>query len=96
MALNNAVTASLRPVGREIAETRLRRLREYAQALIAPLTEHMVEQTYTDEAGTVWAAPLAPEEVVAILSCAALFMHLSNVAQTDHVPQAKMAETLFR
>lgn len=66
---------ALRPASiGEIPEARLRKLRAYSQGLVAPLLKH-IEQDI-----------IRPEEVVVVLSTAALFVQLKNVMRTDRLP----------
>lgn len=92
IALNNAVTACLRPQGAVLSEARLRRLRNYAQALIQPLIEHVTGGT--DDEGE-FPACLSYEELTAILVSAALFVHLNHVLGSDKVPQKYVTDILY-
>lgn len=72
---NNLVIRSLRPASLgEIPEERLRKLRAYSQALLAPLVKHIGEEI------------IRPEEVVSVLATAALFTQLKYVMKTDKLP----------
>lgn len=90
--LNNAVTACLRPQGAPISEARLRRLRNYAQALIQPLLEHCTGGV--DDLGA-YPPCLTYEELSAILVSAALFVHLNNILGSDKVPQKYVTDILY-
>ncbi len=97
IALNNCVQACLRPTGVDILGTQLRRqkLREYALALIEPLLEHVKEGTY-EEDGKVYASPLKPQELVAVLVTAGLFVHLTEVCGSEKVPMMATSSLLFK
>ena len=88
-ALNNAVAAALRParIG-PIPEGRLKRLHLVAQALIAPAQE-LLEP---DQDGL---SALEPEELVAVLAVAAMYVHLTNVMNTTKVPFGGLAKEVF-
>lgn len=88
-ALNNAVAAALSPsrIGR-IPESRLRRLSEISKALIEPARE-LLEP---DDGGS---AVVEPEELVAILAVATLFVHLRDVVKTTRVPFAGLSKEIF-
>ena len=93
--LNNAVAASLNLEDKAVPEARLRRLREYSQALLEPLLEHLKDQTYEEE-GITYPAPLAAHELVSILQSAALYTHMLYVVGSEKLPQSKVAESLFK
>lgn len=90
--LYNCVQHSLNLQGKRISETRLRKLRAYAQALVEPLEDHV--NGGTDDDG-----PFEPcikyEEVVAILVSAALFVHLSKVVGSDKLPAKYTSDILY-
>lgn len=82
--LNNAVLRTLRPTRiPEIDDQRLRELRAYAQAIVEPTLQHVGEGL------------LHPEELVATLVSAALFVHLKQVMGSDKVPMAPKTKTLM-
>ena len=88
--LNNSVSATLRPsrLG-QIPEARLRKLHLIAQALIAPAQELLVPETPGDR-------PLfEPEELVACLTCAALYVQLNNVMGTSRMPFGNLAKDIY-
>ena len=89
LALNNAVAAALKPsrIG-PIPDNRLRRLSEISKALIEPARELLVP----DEDDVVI---LEPEELVAILAVATLFVHLRDVVKTTKVPFAGLSKEIF-
>lgn len=81
---NNLVIQSLRPASiGEIPESRLRKLRAYSQALIAPLTKHL-------ETGV-----FRPEEVVMILATGALFVQMRHVMRTDKIPSGQRVADIY-
>lgn len=81
---NNLVLRSLRPVSLgEIPEARIRKLRAYSQAVMAPMLKHVEEEL------------LRPEEVVMILATAALFVQLRYVLRSDKVPMGISARDLY-
>ncbi len=92
IALNNAVVACLRPQGAIISDARLRKLRAYAQALIKPLIEHVTGGV--DDEGA-FPPCLSYEELTAILTSAALFVHLNHVLGSDKVPQKYVSDILY-
>lgn len=73
-ALNNAVGASGVPWEGGFPEKRLRNLRAYALALIAPVTDDLESEL------------LRPEEAVFVLASAALIIHARDVQKTDKLP----------
>ena len=90
ISLNNAISAALRPTRLgPIPESRLRKLHEVAKALIAPAQELLDPE----EVGE--APPLEPEELVAILAVAALYVQLQNVMKTTRVPFAGLSKEIF-
>lgn len=92
--LNNAAAVSLHPTGHDITDARLRRLRNYAQALIEPLMDHV--NGGVDETGEEYGPCLRSEELVAILACAALFTQATYVTDPGHLPQARITNLLFK
>lgn len=89
-ALNNAVAASLRPARLgPIPEARLKKLHLVAKALIAPAQEILEG---SDASGAVL---LEPEELVAVLSVAALYVHLTNVMKTHRIPFGGLSKEVF-
>lgn len=88
---SNLVVRGLKPVslGDEIPEARLRKLRAYSQAALAPMLKHMEEET---EAGKTL---IAPEELVMVLATAALFVQLRYVLKTDKLPASLIATDLY-
>lgn len=83
-SLSNAVVRALRPIALgEIPEKRLRDLREYAKALVEISFEH-VEEGF-----------LAKEELVAILTCSALYVQMDHVMGSVKIPMRKPAEELL-
>lgn len=82
-ALNNAVLISGSPSTGEIPEARKRRLREYAQASIEPVVEHIEEGL------------LSPQEAVHIHCCAALFTYIRHVQGGDKLPASKQVKELL-
>lgn len=89
IALNNAISATLRPtrIG-PIPEARLKRLHAVAKALIAPAQELLEPDKYQE-------AVLEPEELVAVLAVAALYVQLTNVMKTTKVPFAGLSKEMF-
>lgn len=74
-ATNNAVVRALRPASLgEIQEARLRQLRAYSQGLLGPTLKHVEDEV------------LKPEELVIVLTTAALFVQLKHVMGTDKMP----------
>ncbi len=96
IALNNCTQACLRPAGCDIMSNSLRRqkLREYALALIEPLLEHVHEGTF-EEDGVVYPSALKPQELVAVLVTAALFVQIREVCKNEKVPMGAFAELLL-
>lgn len=92
VALNNMMAVVLHPESGEIKEPRLKRLREFSQALIAPLEE--LVNGGRDEQGE-FGPCLKPEELVAVLIAAALYVHLSSVSQTERLPNKDISDLLF-
>lgn len=92
VAINNLVSIVLRPESGEISELRLKRLREFSQELIAPLEE--LVNGGRDDLGE-FGPCLKAEELVAVLVCAAFYVHLANVAQTERLPNKNISELLF-
>ena len=88
-AINNAVAAALKPsrIG-PIPEGRLRRLTAIAKALIEPARE----LTQPPDGGP---PAVEPEELVAILAVATLFVHLHDVVKTTKVPFAGLSKEIF-
>lgn len=74
IALNNAVVSVMKPQTGEFKESHLRWMREYSQALMEIPLEHA-------EKG--W---MRYEELAAILTMAAYYIHLRYVAGTDKLP----------
>ena len=73
-ALNNTVVKTLSPASSGIIpDARLRKLRTYALAATAPMIEHTQEGL------------LSPEELVALLGSAALYVHMRYVMGTENV-----------
>lgn len=88
--LNNAIAMTLRPARLgPIPEARLRKLHLIAQALIAPAQELLRPENPGD--------PLMfePEELVACLAVAAMYVHLTNVMQTTRMPFGALAKEIF-
>jgi hypothetical protein len=84
IAINNAFQMALRPSsGREVTEERLRRLRNYAQALLEPLGAEIEEEYIT------------PEEGVVIALAGALFVHQRYVSCTEKIPAVKISRELL-
>lgn len=81
-SINNCLLLASQPDDFVILESRLRRLSEYAQAVIAPCQEHC-------EAGL-----LSPQElVVAFLSCA-LLTQAQHVPGVDKMPLVSLAKNI--
>ena len=96
VTLNNASAICLRPTGVEISSARLRRMRNYASALLEPLYEHVTGGT-DEETGEKYGPCLKAEELVAILVCAALFTQATYVTDPGHpLPQQKLTNLLFK
>ncbi len=90
-ALNNAVAAALRPARTgPIPEERLRKLHLVAKALIAPAQELL--EPDPDLGGS---SQLTPEELVAVMAVAAMYVHLTNVMKTVRVPFGGLAKEVF-
>jgi hypothetical protein len=70
---NTALMTQASKVGR-ISEPRMRRLREYTEALLEPVREHLGEEL------------LRPEELVFVLTTAALIVQQLHVLGTDKLP----------
>ncbi len=88
--LNNAVAAVLRPARLgPIPEARLKRLHLIAKALIEP-AQSLLGQ---DEAGTE--PVMEPEELVAVLAVATLYVHLQNVMKTNNIPFGGLSKEVF-
>jgi len=87
-AINNALLAASRPESFEIRESRLRRLSEYAAALVEPVKKHLETEKPNGE-------PLITyhEAVVALLS-AALLVHAANTTGGDKLPLMSVAKLL--
>jgi hypothetical protein len=83
VALNNLVAASLRPSTGEISDARLRYLRNYSSAILAPLANHVED------------ALLTGEELVCILVSAALFVQQTLVVKSEMLPQTRVTKILF-
>lgn len=80
-AVNNALVMARKPVAGEIPEERFgRKLRPYAIALVAPVTEALEEEL------------IRPEEAVVILLAAALLLHMQHVMHSDKVPMGSFAK----
>lgn len=89
--LNNAVAATLRPARLGvIPEARLKKLHLVAKALIAPAQELL--EPDPDIGGS---AQLEPEELVAVLAVAAMYVQLQNVMKTMKVPFAGLSKEVF-
>jgi len=90
VALNNSIAAALRPARLgPIPEARLKKLHLIAKALIAPAQELLDPNV---EGGVT---PFEPEELVACLAVAALYVHLNNVMKTAKVPFGGLAEEIY-
>lgn len=82
--LNNCVVFTGAPAeGGPIHEARKRRLREYAQAIVAPAIVHVEEELLT------------PQELVHVLAAAALFVFLQYVCESDKVPGLAQARAIY-
>lgn len=82
--INNAVAFALRPAKlKEIPEERLRKLREYAKAIIEVPLDDMREEF------------IRPEELVLTLLVAALFVQLTEVMHTVKLPFGDLAKEIF-
>jgi hypothetical protein len=79
--LNNGVAFTQKPasLGHEISEARMARLRQYTEAILAPLHEHVEEGL------------LAAEELIFVFSCASLLIHARHVLKTDKLPMLETA-----
>jgi hypothetical protein len=80
-ALNNAVLMSSKPSRAPLRKRQ--NLREYAMALLEPTQQHVDDELLT------------PEELVFVLSVAAMFVQMRHVMQTDAVPMAKEVKAIF-
>ena len=90
IALNAAVAVSLRPARLgPIPEGRLRKLHEIARALIAPAQELL--EPLDEGRHTI----LEPEELVAVLAVAALYVQLHDVMKTGKLPFGGLAKEVF-
>jgi hypothetical protein len=86
-AVNNAVVKALKPAALgEIPETRLRRLRAYSQGAVAAMIRHIEEEPPV----------LAPEELVLVLTTAALFVQLKYVMRTDKLPLGPLVNEIYQ
>lgn len=86
VALNNAVVAALHPSGVKISEPRLRQLREFTKALVG------IAFDYTTNEEEKF---LSPQELVAVLACAALYAQTTLVTKSDKLPAADTAKQIF-
>lgn len=93
--LNNAVAVALHPDSGDISDARLRNLRHVALAMVEPLQE-MLYGGVDEQTGAVFGPCMRPEELVAMLACAALFMQTSVIMQTDKLPHARISDLLFK
>lgn len=83
-SLNNAVGRVLRPASLKMPDDeRMGRLRRYAFYVLQPLLEHVSDGL------------LKPEELTAILTSAAFFVHLKMTMKTDKFPNAMDAATMI-
>jgi hypothetical protein len=89
VALNNAVVHAMTPTSGEIPPDRLRRLRNYTQAIVDPLIQH------TQEISAEGRPLLEPEELTAVLVTSALFVHMSLTMKTDKLPMGPKAKGLL-
>lgn len=90
ISLNNAIASALRPARLgPIPEPRLRKLHLIAQALIAPAVELLEPENVGED------PPLQPEELVAVLTVAALYVQLSSVMKTFKVPFGGLSKEVF-
>ena len=90
IALNNSLAIALRPARLgPVPETRLRKLHEIAKALIAPAQELLIPEKEGEP------PPFEPEELVAVLAAAALYVHLENVMHTTRLPLAGLTKEVF-
>lgn len=90
-ALNNAVAAALRPARLgPIPESRLKKLHSIAKALIAP-AQDLLEPGLGPDGGAV----LEPEELVAVMAVAALYVQLQHVIGTTKVPFGGLSKEVF-
>lgn len=90
VSLNNAISSALRPARLgPISDMRLKKLHLIAKALIAPAQELLEPE----EVGAT--PPLEPEELVAVLAVAALYVQLHNVMKTTKVPFAGLTKEVF-
>lgn len=80
VALNNALLQASRPEGAEIVAGRLRRLSEYAQAVVQPCATHMEENLLTRE------------ELVVVLLSAALIIQAVDNPGLDKMPLCALAK----
>tara|TARA_R110000868_G_scaffold295763_1_gene556051 strand:+ start:41 stop:391 length:351 start_codon:yes stop_codon:yes gene_type:complete len=88
--LNNAIAATLRPARLgPIPEARLRKLHRIAQALIAPAQELLVPESAGES------PIIEPEELVACLAVASLYVHLTNVMGTTRIPFGALAKEVY-
>lgn len=85
IAANNALAIAMKPsrLGK-IPESRLKHLRAVAQALVEPVLQLILVEDPQDKL-------MEPEELVATLLSAALFVQLQYVIGTDKVPMARLA-----
>ena len=84
IAIQNAVVSALHPPSGEVPQKRLARLREYAIAVVEPLRRHLVEDEEL----------LRPEELVVVLTAAALLIHEQDVPADSVIEKPLSAEAL--
>lgn len=89
VALNNAVVHAMTPTSGELSPERLRRLRNYTQAVVEPLIQH------TQEISAEGRPLLEPEELTAVLVSSALFVHMTLTMKTDKLPMGAKAKGLM-
>ena len=83
-SINNAMTLSRRPARTgEIPDDRLRKLRNYIQAAIMPMTEHIEEGFLTGE------------ELVFALLCGAQFAQTVCVMHSDTPPKTETGNAVW-
>lgn len=80
VVLNNALVAASRPEESEILLSRLRKLSEYAKAVVDPCSEHVDEKLLTRE------------ELVVVLLSAALIVQATDNPQLDKLPMTSLAK----
>jgi hypothetical protein len=81
---NNLVVRAMKATSLgELSDARLRKLRTYSQAALAPMLKHVDEEV------------IRPEELVIILATAALFVQMTRVMRTSKMPMGPAVEDIY-